>query len=180
MGLAVLLVAATLSTGTFDRTASCATTAAPAIFLQAHSAFTIGAASTNPVPVPAAATLSGGDASNPNRVAFGGVSAIEHGYGFAAGACSKQVAPIPLSAAGLRLRGTFTPGDAGVGVMNDAVVCALRARVVVRIRARIGSGDAPTSGFVAVRSGAKTLRPLLYVAWTPARVRVFAARTCSG
>ena len=159
---------------------SCATTNAPAVFLQAHAAFTIGANSTSPVPLPAAATLSGGDAANPTRASFGGVSALEHGYGFVADACSKQVAPIPLSAAGLRLRGTFTPGDSGVGVMNAAVACAIRTRLVVRIRARIGSGDQPTSGFVAVRSGAKTLQPLLYVVWTPTRVRVFASRACSG
>lgn len=170
-----LLAAAMLSTSTFDRTAACMTTDAPMLSLQAHAAFTSGAAS-----FPAAATVSGGDASNPQRVQFGGVSALEHGYGFVGDACSTQSRPIPLSPNGLRLRGVFATGDVGVGVMNSAITCALARRAVVRVRALIGDGDKPTSGFLAVQSGGKTLKPLVYVAWTPTRVRVFASRACGG
>ena len=87
--------------------------------------------------------------------------------------------PIPLTAAGLRLVGDFKTGDSGIGVTNFPAHCVVGKHVVVRVRATVGSGDVPTAGSLAMRAGATSLRPLVYVAWSPHRVRVYLAPSCN-
>jgi hypothetical protein len=170
----ILAPAAVAAPASFDRTLSCDRPAGPVVSLEAHSSFTLGANSTSPASFPAVAAL-----FNSTDQPYGSVTASAHGYGFSGKACAKKAAAIPLTPAGLRLVGDFKSGDTGLGVTNYPAHCVVGKRVVVRIHAALGDGDVPTSGSLAMRAGGAKLRPLVFVAWTPQRVRVYLAASCN-
>jgi hypothetical protein len=62
--------------------------------------------------------------------------------------------------------------------MDSGATCWVGSHVTVRLRVVVGPNDTPVSGTVAMRTGKKKLRPVLYVDWTPKRVAVYMSDDC--
>jgi len=115
-----------------------------------------------------------------NGQGFGGLGAARHGYGFPTPELCRAAKPVPLTRSGLPLVGVFTGKDEGLtsSLGINGAQCLVGAHVTVRIHAAIGRNDTPTSGQLALWTGAKKLRPVAFVDWTPTKVKVFASSDC--
>src|SRR3954452_806279 len=160
---------------TLDQTRSCPVAmqgGVPVARLMAHSTyrfFNNGQTFT----LPAEAVL-----VDANAHELGAVVRAPRGYGFGDEFCGRSAASIPLARSGLPLYAVFRPGEAGLGSMDSGATCWVGSRVTVRLHVVVGPNDTPVAATVAMRTGKKKLRPVLYVDWAPKRVAVYMSDDC--
>jgi hypothetical protein len=169
-----LLLAAVAFTGTYDQTMACRVAiqgGVPVVRLAAHDAYTTVTFGKK-FSLVGSAGLQTGDGQS-----VGGISGVPDGYGFPTDGSCKPAARIPLARSGLPLYEVFTPGEAGLGSLDNGATCLVGAQIRVRVHAVVSS-DRATSGTLAFWTGTKKLRPVGYVEWMPKRVAVYFSDDC--
>lgn len=106
-------------------------------------------------------------------VNFGGVASVKEGVGISGPEWCKAAAPVPLTPSGLKLFDTYTKDTNGPGVEDNGAQCFVAARIHVHIRAVVGANGVPTSAKLSMWTGQKKLRPVAYIEWTPAKVKLY-------
>lgn len=114
-----------------------------------------------------------GNISANGAVNFGGISSVKGGVGMSGPPVCKSAPPVPLKPSGLRLYDTYTTNEIGPGVEDFGVKCFVGAHVRSRVHAVTGSNGVPTSGQIVLWTGAKKLRPVAFIDWTPTKVKLY-------
>jgi hypothetical protein len=168
---------ATATPPTFDQSISCQVVVRGGIPVVDLTTQPTGWYAVNGVKKPSVATMllsttSLGGGASATYLSF---QSGPHVYGPLKDAPCTKARAIPLAREGLPVFQTLTaPSATNTAAAN--LSCFTGSTIAIRQHLKLAKGT-PVAGQVAVRTG-KTLRPLLYVDWTPKKITVYAAADC--
>jgi hypothetical protein len=176
VGVHASLAAPTLPANTNDATYSCRVASQHVVNL--YASVTLPPAKSKPQPgvlvvTTGVKTVTHGDTTT--TVSQVGVEAVKNGLKIDKSSCRHVKKQIPLKSKGL-------PGPATVVTPTlrgfDSENCGTSARVLVRLKLQTANGT-PSHALLAIRNQGGKSRPVAFYNWSPSKVTVFSANTCS-